>query len=185
VTERDDPLGEDDQLDALEQAHLAAFRAFRRSPARVDRKFASEPTTSQLHPSLNPKLARCVYAGEPGRIYIVPGAGAVCFVSIAAGTGETVRGHTTTELAVANVFGHHARRHGDLGVACVGVLPFGGHHLRILDRTGHEREVPVTCDDGYWIMVADPVEMVWTDARGKDRQSPCYPSRPSRISGQG
>ena len=172
VGERDEPLGEDGQLGALEEAHLAAFSAFRRSPEGADHELAPELAASLLHSRLNPGLARCVYANERGRFYIVPGPGAVCFVSVAASTGQTVTGHTTIDLAMAGVLGHHGGRRGDPGLTCVGVLPAGGHDLRIIDLAGRETRVPLTSDDAYWVTVADPIEIVWTDSAGKDRHVP-------------
>ena len=91
------------------------------------------------------------------------------WVSIAAGTGETVIGHTTTELAVLDGLGHVGRS-GDGPVTFVGVLPAGGHDLRIIDRAGRRITIALTGDDAYWVTVDDPVDMLWTMADGHDRQ---------------
>jgi hypothetical protein len=49
----------------------------------------------------------------------------------------------------------------------VGVLPDGGHAPQIIDRTGRAIAVPLSPDDGYWITVADPVDMIWTRGTGR------------------
>lgn len=183
--ERHEPAGEDDQLDALEDAHLAAYSAFRREPGPADRDFAAEPAASRLVPSLNVGLARCVYAGDRGRIYIAPGPGAVCVVSIAAASGETVIAHTTIELAVGGVLGHYGRRHDNSGVRYAGVLPVGGQDLEVVDRAGRRIGIPLTSDDAFWVTVVDPVDLVWTDARGKHCHSSLHEWTRPRTTGQG
>ena len=133
---------------------------------------------ARLKHKLNPTLARCVYDGEHRRIYIVPGPGSVCLVSIAE-FGETVIGPTTTQAATHSGLGHSIsggwrrdRRTGerrDLPTTFIGVLPTGGHNLRIIDRADREFSVPLTPDDAYWITVADPVDMAWATPDGDDR----------------
>ena len=172
VSEGDQLPEDDDGLTALEPAQLAGFAAFSRAAEQTDRGVATAPTAApHLSPSLNPRLARRVYAGEQGSIYVVPGPGSLCSVSIAAGTSETVIGHTTTELAALDGLGHVGRS-GDGPVTFVGVLPAGGHDLRIIDRAGRRIAIPLTRDDAYWVTVDDPVDMLWTTADGHDRQTP-------------
>ena len=172
VSEHDQLPEDDDPLTALEPAHMAAFAAFSRAAEQTDREVATAPTAApHISPSLNPRLARRVYAGEQGTIYLVPGPGSVGSVSIAAGTGETVIGHTTTELAVLDGLGHVGRS-GDGPVTFVGVLPAGGHDLRIIDRAGRRITIALTRDDAYWVTVDDPVDTLWTMADGHDRQMP-------------
>lgn len=162
----------DDQLTALEPAHLAAFRAFSRAPEEADCLATSEPTAAErLSPGLNPNLTRCVYAGERGKIYIVPGPGSLCSVSIAVDTREIVIGHTTTDLAALTGLGH-VRSGTGRPTTFVGVLPYGAHNLRIINRADRELRVPLTRDDAYWISVADPVDMVWTRSDGENRHWP-------------
>jgi hypothetical protein len=182
--------GRDDQLAALEPAHLAAFRAFSRAPGESDQLAVREPgamallarrwpiPAARLKHKLNPTLARCVYEGEHGRIYIVPGPGSVCLVSIAE-FGKTVIG--PTRVATHSGLGHaisgwrRDRRTGerrDLPTTFIGVLPTGGHNLRIIDRAEREFRVPLTPDDAYWITVADPVDMAWATPDG-DHRHPC------------
>ncbi len=182
--------GRDGQLAALEPAHLAAFSAFSRAPGESDQLAVREPRVvallarraprpaARLKNKLNPTLVRCVYEAEHGRIYIVPGPGSVCLVSIGADIEETVLGPSRTQVAAHSGLGHQIsrwrrdRRTGerrDLPTTFIGVLPTGGHNLRIIDRADREFEVPLTPDDAYWITVADPVDMAWTTADGDDR----------------
>lgn len=182
--------GRDDQLAALEPAHLAAFRAFSRAFGESDQLAVREPgvvarlvrhkpmPAARLKQKLNPALARCVYEGEHGRIYIVPGPDSVCLVSIAVDTDWTAIGPTTTQAAAQSGLGHQIsswrrdRRTGErrgLPTTFIGVLPTGGHNLRIIDRADREFEVPLTPDEAYWITVADPVDMAWTTPDGDDR----------------
>jgi len=173
VSEHDQLWENGDALTALEPAHVAAFAPFSRAAEKTDLAVATAPRAApHLSPSLNPRLARRVYAGEQGTIYIVPGPGSLGSVSIAAGTGETVIGHTTTELAALDGLGHVGGRSGDGPVTFVGVLPAGGHDLRIINRAGRRIAIPLTRDDAYWVTVDDPADMLWTTADGHDRQSP-------------
>jgi hypothetical protein len=172
VGERDRGSDDDeDQLAALEPSHVNGFNAFVRAGNAADRAVAADPdVASRLSPDLNPALGRRVYAGELGRIYIVPGRGSLCYVAIDA-TGEMVMGHTSTELAVRHGLGHFGSR-ANHPVRFVGVLPSGAQALRIIDRAGLENRVTLTPDDAYWISVRDPVEMVWTASDGVDQHVP-------------
>lgn len=184
--------GRNDQLAALEPAHRVAFRAFSRASGESDQLAVREPTVvarlagrDRRRPAartakLNPNLARCVYEGEHGRIYIVPGPGSVCLVSIAAdNSGDTVLGPSTTQVAMHSGLGHvisgwfwDAGTRRDRPTTFIGVLPTGGHSLRVIDRADREFRVPLTPDGAYWITLADPVQMVWVtpdgDARHQD-----------------
>ncbi len=119
---------------------------------------------AQAGSEANPSLARCVYLGSERRIYLVPGAGAVCCIAIHAG-GEAFVGTTTTTLSTRDGHGFvrsgpsRARSEPSLEVTFVGVLPDGGRDLRIVDRSGQASVVPSTPDDGYWITVNERVDM--------------------------
>lgn len=99
----------------------------------------------------------------------MPGPGSVGFVSIRREAGETTAGYTSTELAVANGLGNVRSTSGD-PVTLVGVLPACARDLRIVDAAGRSISVPLSDDDGYWITVARPRDMVWKTPDGRDRQ---------------
>jgi hypothetical protein len=156
-------------LAAPEPDHVAAFRAFSRPVDGADRGLADSKAAGDLPPDLDPRVARCVYDGDEGRIYIVPGPGSVAFVSIRGEAGERTVGHTRTELAAADGLGHVRSSSGG-PVTFAGVLPAGARDLRIIDATGRSISVPLSDDDGYWITVARPRDMVWKTRDGGDRQ---------------
>jgi hypothetical protein len=123
----------------------------------------------KLHPTLNPDLARRVYAGEEGTIYIVPAPGSVCLVAVSAGARETMIGLTSTDLAASDGLGNvRATRGGPITFA--GVLPAGAHDVRILDEAGRSIAVPLSEDDGYWVSAKDPRDMRWRTGDGRDHQ---------------
>lgn len=88
-------------LTTLEPDHIAAFSAFARPVQSSDHGLADGERAWGLPPAFNLQLARCVYDGGEGLIYIVPGPGSVGFVAIRGEAGERTAGHTRTELAVA------------------------------------------------------------------------------------
>lgn len=51
-----------------------------------------------------------------------------------------------------------------------GVLPAGARDLRVIDATGTSISVPLSDDDGYWMTVAHPRDMLWKTQEGRDRQ---------------
>jgi hypothetical protein len=57
----------------------------------------------------------------------------------------------------------------------------GGHAPQIIDRTGRAIAVPLSPDDGYWITVADPVDMIWTRRDGTTHHAPAGLFEPPRI----
>src|SRR5271166_6099677 len=122
----------------------------------ADRGFLAGDAALRLPADLNPDLARCVYDGEEGRIYIVPGPGSVGFVSVHGETGERTVGQTNTDLAAADGLGHVRSTTGG-PVTFAGVLPAGAYDLRIIDATGRSVRVPLSDDGGYWITVPHPV----------------------------
>ena len=93
-------------------------------------------------------------------------------------------GHTTTELAALGGLGHVGSS-GDGPVTFVGVLPAGGHDLRIIDRAGRQIPIPLTRDDAYWATVDEPVDMLWTTADGHDRQIPFGGFKLNRLRSDG
>jgi hypothetical protein len=160
----------DDRLEALEPAHLEAFAAFRRPASAPDSAVANEPTASQLHPSLNVRLARRVFQGEEGTVDLVPGPGSICYVCITAATGETTVGHTTIESAARDGVGH-VRSAGGSATTFAGALPAGAHDLRIIDKSGRAIPVALSEDGGYWTTVAEPIDMKWNTDNGTEHQS--------------
>jgi hypothetical protein len=146
-------------------AQVAAFAAFRRPVVKADHSLTDDPVTaSDLRPGVDPVLARRVYAGSEGTLDIVPGHGTLTFISIGA-DDSAVAGQTTTALAARDGLGF-VRFMTSHGHTFVGVLPAGGHDLRIVDRGRHESAGPLSADDGYWITVADPIAMRWTRPDG-------------------
>lgn len=161
-------FGGEDLPHGLEPAHLAAFRAFRRSAGPADCALAGDPVASELGGTWSVGLARRVYRSEEGTIDIVPGPGSVGYVW--QGTdGERVSGQTTIGLAADGGLGHVRSGRGERAMF-VGVLPAGAADLRITDRWGTVFVAPVTDDDAYWIAIAHPVDARWRRADGTDRK---------------
>jgi hypothetical protein len=159
-----------DRLLELEPAHLAAFRAFTRPQTDAERRLVAEDLgANRLEPGLNPALARRVYSGSEGRIYLVPGPGRVCCVAIST-SGETMRGTTLTALASRDPIGYAGGGPGP-EVTFKGVLPAGGRDLRVLQRSKHSVAVPLSDDDSYWVTVEDPIALFWMHADGTERSS--------------
>lgn len=158
------------RLRELEPAHLAAFTAFRRPQNDGEQGLlAGDLAGNRLEPELNPVLARRVYSGSEGTIFLVPGPGRVCCVAISA-SGETVIGTTLTDLAGRDPMGYVGGGPGR-EVRFRGVLPAGGRDLRILQEAGRSVSVPLTEDESYWVSVDDPIGMSWTEADGTERSS--------------
>lgn len=148
-----------DRLRELEPAHLAAFTGFRRPQNDAEKGLVAEDIAAGgLDCPLNPALARRVYSGSEGAIYLVPGPGLVCCVAIST-SGETVPIASFGPDGVG-----YARGGPGPEVALVGVLPAGGRDLRILQRSGRSVSVPLSEDDGYWVTVDGPITVFWTQA---------------------
>jgi hypothetical protein len=172
--------GQPDRLRELESDHLAAFTAFRRPQNDAEKDLVAEDlATNRLDPELNPALARRVYSGSEGTIYLVPGPGLICCVAIGR-SGEIISGTTLTELVGRNPMGYVGGGLGP-GVTFRGVLPAGGRGLRILQRAGRSVSVPLTEDESYWVTVEDPIAMCWTQADGTERRTEMF--GPHRGSG--
>ncbi len=163
-------------VSALDPCQIAALAAFRRPGRDADKSLCADAVAlqhlggAQAGHDISPSLARRVYAGSEGTVHVVPGAGAVCYIAVGA-SGETMVGTTTTTLAAADGLGH-MRSGNDQVVTLVGVLPDGGHALQIIDGAGRALAVPLSPDDGYWITVADPVDMIWTRRDGTTHHAP-------------
>jgi hypothetical protein len=96
----------DGRLNALEPAHVDAFRAFQRPAGPADQGLSDQPAAAHgLGPELSRDLARRVYDGPEGTIDLVPGPGAICCVARNPQTGERMAGTTSTELAAHGTHG--------------------------------------------------------------------------------
>lgn len=154
---------------------MAAFAAFRRpvedadKALRADADWLGRLGEAQARFDINPSLARRVYAGPHGTIYLVPGAGTLCCISVAANGAMSI-GVTLTASVAKEGFVH---LHGGTGSArtLMGVLPAGGHDLRVVDRTEGAVAVPLSPDESYCITAADPVDMFWTTRDGTTHQA--------------
>jgi hypothetical protein len=172
-------------IPAIEPEQVAAFAAFRRLAADTDRALCADADwlgrlgDAQAGHHINPSLARRVYEGSKGSIYLVPGGGAICYIAAAA-SGETVIGTTTTEVAAQAGLGS-VRGGRNTARTFVGVLPYGGHDLQIVDRTVGPLALPLSPDDGYWITVADPLDMFWTRRDGTVHHAPAHLFTPRRA----
>jgi hypothetical protein len=97
-------------ISAVEPAQVAAFGAFRRPVGDADRALCADAVwlgrlgDAQAGNDINPSLARRVYAGSEGSVYVVPGAGALCYIAVGA-DGGTVIGTTTTAVAAKDGLG--------------------------------------------------------------------------------
>ncbi len=169
------PARRDGGIPAVEPEHIAAFAAFQRPVGDFDKALCADADwlgrlgEEQARFDINPSLARRVFAGPQGTIYLVPGAGTLCYIWVAA-NGATSIGVTLTASAAKEGFVH---LHGWTGSArtTVGVLPAGGHGLRVVARTEGAVAVPLSSDDSYCITVADPVDMFWTTRDGRTHQA--------------
>lgn len=176
-----DPDGEcrqqPNRLRELEPAHLVAFTAFRRAQNDADEGLATDDSAaSRLDSELNPGLARRVYSGSEGTIYLVPGPGRICCVATSA-SGETMISTTLTALVGPNPMGYVRGGRGP-EVTVMGALPAGGRDLRILQRAGRSVSVPLSEDESYWVTIDDPIAMAWTQADGTTQQNSFPPAGP-------
>jgi hypothetical protein len=164
------PARPDGGISAVEPAHIAAFAAFQRPVGDADKALCADADwlgrlgEAQARFDINPSLARRVYAGSQGTVYLVPGAGTLCHISVAANGGMFI-GTTLTAAAAKDGLVHVQGGNGPARTL-VGVLPAGGHDLRVVDREEGAVAVPLSPDDSYCITVADPVDMFWTRRDG-------------------
>lgn len=165
-----DDAGAADDRALPEPAQVSAFRAFRRPYTEAD-QVPPIGAAEVLRPGLDRNSARRVYAGPEGSAFLVPGPGVLCFISFKGGGEESTAGDTTTELAAQDGMGIVSSGTGE-PVTFAGVLPAEAHNLRIIDRSGRTINVAVSDDDGYWITVPDPVDMLWSRPDGTTHQTP-------------
>jgi hypothetical protein len=169
------PARPDGGISAVEPAHIAAFAAFQRRVGDADKALCADAGwlgrlgDAQARFDINPSLARRVYAGPQRTVYLVPGAGTVCYISVAA-NGAMMIGTTLTTAAAKEGFVQVQSGDGPARTL-VGVLPAGGHDLRVVDRAEGAVAVPLSPDDSYCITVADPVDMFWTRREGTTHQA--------------
>jgi hypothetical protein len=169
------PARPDRGISALEPAHIAAFAAFQRPVGHADKGLCTDPEwlgrlgEAQARFDINPSLARRVCAGAHGTVYLVPGAETLCYISVAA-NGATFIGTTLTAAAAKDGLVHVQGGNGPARTL-VGVVPAGGHDLRVVDRADGAVAVPLSPDDSYCITIADPVDMYWTRRDGTTHQS--------------
>jgi hypothetical protein len=172
----------DGRLNALEPAHVDAFRAFQRPAEPADQSLSDQPAPAHgLGPELNRDLARRVYEGPEGTIDLVPGPGAICCVARNPQTGERMAGTTSTELAAHGTHGF-IRSGPQRATTFVGVLSAAARDLQIITGSGQAITVPVNADDAYWITVADPIDMIVTKTDGTARHIPFSRWRTQRPS---
>src|SRR5579871_5393552 len=120
------------RLDAVEPEQVAAFRAFRRPRNLADQAFRDAHSATLASSShLNLDLGRRVYDGGEGTIDLVPGRNMICCVVIVAGTGETISGSTSTELAARGAHGFRSS-HPGRSATFRGVLAASVRDLRIV-----------------------------------------------------
>jgi len=164
-----DPDGESprqpQRLHELEPAHLAAFTAFRRAQNEADKGLVDDDlAANHLAPELNPALARRVYNGSEGSIYLLPGPCRICCVAISM-SGESMVSDALTVLVGRDPMGYITGGPGP-EVTFVGALPAGCRDLRILQRSGRSVSAPLSEDQSYWVTVNAPTAMLWTQADG-------------------
>jgi hypothetical protein len=162
-----DPTDESDSIP--DPAQRAAFRALRR--ARITaHDTLPEVLALAIGPRLDPRLAWCVYSGPEGQAYIVAGTGSICFIATSDAIG-TIRGEIPTAFAAdaGQGFVHSGRGR---PVTFLGVLPAGGHGVHVIDRSGRRIDAVPNADDGYWLEVTDPVDLIKTRPDGTTQQIP-------------
>jgi hypothetical protein len=93
---------------SVDSSVVAAFRAFRRAPTSADAIKEARALQGLYHPQqqyrANPSLARNVYSGPDGGVYLVPAQGRLCLVTVGVSTGVTV-GCTALSDAIKNGVG--------------------------------------------------------------------------------
>ena len=133
----------------------AAFSAFRRPGRPSDGVVASNPQVlqglgqAQRQSQVNPSLAREVHAGADGSVYLVPGDGTLCLVSVG-GVGVTV-GCTRDDDAARNGMVFTMTTSDSMVVR--GVYPDGTTRVEVVDDAGRATPVALGPDNGFWISV--------------------------------
>ena len=162
------------RLDALENAHRAAFGAFARPTSEADRRARIVVAGQSIGPTGNPELAKRVYEGREGTIDLVPGRGSIACVVVRP-SGESFSGATTIELAVKDGLGYMKHTHSpdaleDDEVTFIGVLPAGAGDLRMKTTFGATIAVPLTPDGAYWLTTGEAQDLCWTRSDGTIQQ---------------
>lgn len=161
---------------AIDSAQTTAFAAFRRPQTATDRSLIANAQAlqalgrAQSESQANPSLARSVYAGTTGSVYLIPGVGKVCAVSVSSTDGVSASCTDTGDAGQEGMGFVQFSSESD-AVTFSGVLPDGAHDLKVIDEAGLTTDVPLSADQGYWVTVPHPVDMVWTAADGTSQQA--------------
>lgn len=163
--------GNTTRLSALQDAHRAAFAAFKRPQGEADRRGTTVVASHTLGPTANPALNRRVYEGAEGTIDLVPGLNSIACV-VTRSSGESFSGATSIELAVNDGCGYMRQtRSRDAPqrdeLILMGVLPAGAAGLHVTTEADGTIPVPLTTDGAYWIATRDLQDLYWTRPDGE------------------
>ena len=160
-------------LSSVPQDVAAAFHTFRRLSAQPDIELLNNASVLQglYHPqqyfAANPSLARRVYTGPQGTVYLIPANGQVCIAAVEQVTG----GVTVTCVAISEAL------HNSMGISVInddgttttitGAVPDGVKDVNVVDGRGVSHHVALSADNGYWVSVpAHATKMSMTDTSG-------------------
>lgn len=166
---------------APDAEQLGAFVALRRGTTAVDQRPAHDPDAlktlqgSQANAQTNPSLARNVYAGENGSVFLVPGAGTLCLL-ISGNAFGWVATCATNAQAIAGGLGfvyYSTAPSGQVSdFTIAGVLPDGARDVQMVDDAGNATPVPLSQDNSYWATTANAAKMAWRTADGTQHSMP-------------
>jgi hypothetical protein len=148
------------------------FPCVRRAPKSADAIKDARVLRGLYHPqqqfAANPSLARNVYSGPDGDVYLVPAQGRLCLVTVGVSTGVTV-GCNALSDAIKNGMGT-IFTDGTV-TTLAGVYPDGTQDVTITDYTGAKHLVLLGPDNGYWTSVSQPALVTVTAPNGSVRTS--------------
>lgn len=160
---------------------LGAFVALRRRATAADQHLANDPDVlktlqaSQASAQVNPSLARNVYAGERGTVFLLPGSGNLCLLVTGNAFGRVATCATNAQAGETGLgFVYYSTApSGQLSdFTIAGVLPDGSRDVQIIDDAGHVTPVALSQDNGYWATTTSAAKMTWRAADGTQRSMP-------------
>lgn len=170
---------------APDAVQLGAFVALRRPAMPADQRLSHDQAalqtlaSSQASAQANPSLARNVYAGADGSVFLAPGAGSMCILVSGSTFGRAATCATNAQAISGGLgFVYYSTdpsgQVSDFTVA--GVFPDGAHDVQIVDDAGHATSVSLSQDNGYWVTVTKAVTLTWQSADGAQHSMPLRPA---------